>query len=512
MNMPKMAYFSKIIHRVFCLIVIIAGLLSCNSICGQNSFELIYSTPDNEEIIDGVLHSSGNVYLVGRKISFETMNFHTLILKVNAEGTMDVVEWQYQDTIGYFPQLLELENNNIMLIGQCSISPDSKSNKRWLRIIDSQLNVISDHFYFQDTSYISVYQNKAIIDYDGNIVVLGVVQFSDINIDHLTSDFFMAKYSQDGQAIDFKVFPFANHIEEVYDLTCIPGTDQYLAVTSAFFIGMPTPQIVRISNHLDLISNISFTNSSDIESPCDLDHWLSNSTYLLSSLKLDWDGNNDQVGVFKADTSANIINSIELGKLDTIDYPAWFNSSEYINDTTIYIGGFINYITFWTTEPSFVELYLIDTNLNLLGYRQFGGDINYLLYGITATADGGCLLYTSTYSDSNFYQERDIHIFKVPRDSIEIITHIYELPDVTRKELHAFPNPVKDVINIPFNASIENIRISLYKSDGKKIMDISKSNKGNLITIDMRNLPSGVYIYNISSQCIAISSGKFIKL
>lgn len=512
MNLPKMAYFSKIINRVFCLVVIIAGFFSCYSIFGQNSFELIYSTPNNEHIIDGVLHSSGNVYLVGRKFSLETMNFHTLILKVNAGGTMDAVDWQYQDTIGYFPELLELENNNIMLIGQCSISPDSIPNKRWLRIIDPQLNVISDHFFFQDTSYISVYQNNAIIDYDGNIVALGVVEFIDFNTDHLTADFFMAKYSQDGQSIAFKVFPFENHIEEVYDLTCIPGTDQYLAVTSAFFIGMPTPQIVRISNDLDLISNIWFTNSSDIESPCDLDHWLSNSTYLLSSLKIDWDGPNEQVGVLKADTSGNIINSIELGKLDTIDYPAWDKSLLYINDTTIYVGGFMNYIAFWTTEPSFVELYLIDTNLNLLGYRQFGGDINYQLYGITATADGGCLLYTSTYSDSNFYQERDVHIFKVPRDSIEIITHINELPDVTRKELHAFPNPVKDVINIPLSASRENIRIGLYKSDGKKIMDISKSNKGNLITIDMRNLPSGVYIYNISSLGMAISSGKFIKL
>jgi hypothetical protein len=105
-------------------------------------------------------------------------------------------------------------------------------------------------------------------------------------------------------------------------------------------------------------------------------------------MSLDYENHDHQVGILKADTVANIIKSVELGKTDTVDYPAWFNSLEYINDSTVYIGGFMDYLAFWTTEPSFVELYLIDTNLNLLGYRQFGGDINYQLYGITATADG----------------------------------------------------------------------------------------------------------------------------
>jgi len=309
--------------------------------------------------------------------------------------------------------------------------------------------------------------------------------------------------------LNFQVYDYPDHPESVFDLSLIPETNEYLAMTSAFFIGMPYPQIVRINNELDIIDN-SWFQASELENPCSFGQWTNNETFLFSSLSIDYEGNDDQVGIYKTDTNANIIKALELGKSDTLDYPAWFNNIACVNETTIYVGGFVNFPGLWTTEPSYIELYLIDSNINLLGYKQFGGEINYQLNGITSTADDGCLLYASTFSDNN-HSERDIRIFKVPRDSVEIITQITDLPAGRGLESAAYPNPVSDIINILLDDRYQNVNIQIFRIDGKKVYDAAKTGSGNLISINVNHLPTGVYIYKLTSFGQIFRSGKFVK-
>jgi hypothetical protein len=493
-------------------IVSIFSLILGYSGQGQNSFEITYSTTEDEEIFGGILHSSGYTYLVGRIGSVSPRDYDPLLLKISSGGELQVVHWELGDTNGYFPQILELENNNLMLIGQFGFLPSMYCPKIWLRIIDPECNVISDHIYSLDSVYVGILQDHYILDVDGNIVTLGAVSYYIDSVSvYTTADFCMGKYSQNGDSLLFQIFQIPDHIEEEYDLTVIPGTNQYLAVTSAYFNGMPDPQIARISHDFELI-NYRWFSRPELSTICSLNHWLTNSSYLISCLSIDLSGGHDeQVGVYKADTNANIIQSLELGKPDTLDYPAYYNSMEFVNDSTLYIGGFIQYIAFWPTDPSYVELYLVDTNLNLLGYRQFGGNINYRLQGILATSDGGCLMYASTYSDTNGYHERDIRIFKVPRDSIDIITSITTLPIIDSQNLLPYPNPVTDILHIPLGQSVTNPKIQIIKADGKKVLDKIESASGNLVTLDVCHLSSGIYIYQISSANKPAATGKFVK-
>ncbi len=491
------------------ILLLLAGILP-NSLYCQTSYDVIYATDNDEEMFDAILHSSGNIYLSGRTRIPGTNNMFPLLMKIDETGGLEVLEWSHLDTIGHFPQLLEMDNGNIMLIGQYGLISGNETDQRWIRIIDPGLNFVSDHFFSQDTSYISVYQNNAVIDSYGEVAVLGTVEMNSINPGYTTLDFYMAKYSQDGHSRGFQVYPFENHSEQVFDLTCIPGTDEYLAITSAFFIGMPYPQLVRISHSLEILSHIWYTGSVDLHSPCVPSRWINNSTFLITAVEPEWLGNDDQFAVHKSDMNAQISKSLIMGKPDTCDYSGWFNNTVYVNDSTIYVGGFMNYITFWTLQPALVELYLIDTNLNILGYRQFGGDMNYMLNGITSTSDGGCLLYASAYSDTNEYQ-RDVHIFKVPRDSIQIITSFHELPNDCLQLSTVYPDPVRDVLNIPLDDYIDYINIQVYGINGKKVLDVEMEGTGNLITLNIQNLISGVYVFNVSSAGSCISSGKFIK-
>ena len=498
------------IRLLLLFFLLFAGLVPNNSLFSQNSFELTYATPIDEEIFDGILHSSGNIYLIGRNGSYQTHHFNPFILKIYPDGEMQSVEWIAEDSVGMFPCILELNDQNIALVGQCGLNSENENNKRWLRIIDPGLNIISDNFYSQDSSYISVYQNNSIIDHDGNITVIGTIEFARETPGFTTTDLFMAKYSPNGDSLDFRIYNFPDHPEESYEITTIPESSDYQAITNAFFIGMPSPQIVRINNELDIISNKWIEGV--YQSPLSVDHWLNENNFLMSCQHYESEEEEDKIAVIQIDTSTYVSKILELDKPDTSDYPAWFNSMEFVNDSTIYIGGFVNYFALWPMEPSYLELYLIDISLNVLGYRQFGGDINYRLDGIVKTDDGGCLLYSNTYSENNNYHEHDIRIFKIPRDSVEIITQIHDLPGYPQKEISAYPNPASDIIHIPLDGHYQDANVQLYKVEGKKVYDAQTTGSGNLISIKVNHLPAGIYFYKLTSSGQIFRAGKFVKL
>jgi hypothetical protein len=74
-----------------------------------------------------------------------------------------------------------------------------------------------------------------------------------------------------------------------------------------------------------------------------------------------------------------------------------------------------------------------------------------------------------------------------------------------------YPNPVENIINIPLGRTSGNLQIQLFKADGRKVFDKAESSSGNIVNLDVKFLPPGIYIYQISSQNRPIASGKFIK-
>jgi hypothetical protein len=182
-----------------------------------------------------------------------------------------------------------------------------------------------------------------------------------------------------------------------------------------------------------------------------------------------------------------------------------------VNDTTIYIGGYVSHLDFFPEQPSFIELYLIDTALNLRGYVQYGGDAMYWLNGIIPASDGGCLLYAMRYDYQVNSYERDVHIIKMQREDMELITKIFSSNDNSEKGI-AFPNPAHEQLNIPLqNFSGGTGRIVIYSIDGRKIFDKRMEFSGNQIFIDTNPLPEGMYIFEVRQNSQVLQSGKFLK-
>ena len=115
------------------------------------------------------------------------------------------------------------------------------------------------------------------------------------------------------------------------------------------------------------------------------DHWINDTTYMYSCFNII--NSERDIRVYTIDTAMRFYKQLTLGKPDTSDHPAYRTSMAYANDSTVYIGGFIQKIEFYPTNPNPVEIYLIDTGLNLLGYIEYGWDANYDVWGMVATAD-----------------------------------------------------------------------------------------------------------------------------
>jgi len=135
----------------------------------------------------------------------------------------------------------------------------------------------------------------------------------------------------------------------------------------------------------------------------------------------------------------------------------------------------------------------------------------YWLNGIIPASDGGCLLYAMRYDYLVNNNERDVHIIKMQREDMELITKISQTND-NNTDILAFPNPAKEQINIPLSGMLkQSARILVFKQDGRKVFDKQIEGPGNLISLGITNLSEGLYIYKVQQNDQVIQRGKFLK-
>ena len=65
-------------------------------------------------------------------------------------------------------------------------------------------------------------------------------------------------------------------------------------------------------------------------------------------------------------------------------------------------------------------------------------------------------------------------------------------------QIHCFPNPVEDKLNINFSND-NYYRISIYNALGEKVID-TQNQKIQSLTIDLRNINSGIYIASFENK------------
>jgi len=242
--------------------------------------------------------------------------------------------------------------------------------------------------------------------------------------------------------------------------------------------------------------------------------WISDTTFLYAgSIYPELSPPDDErIAASILDTTYSALKETDFGKIDTIDYPAYNNCIAYYNDTTIYIVGFVNYIEFWSDTPNVIEIYRIDTSLNLLASADYSPDANHGIRGAIATNDGGCLVYGSSHAPDEG-NEYDIYVLKIdPNDLlVSTNTHIKPVKNI-EFNVEIFPNPTNNYLHFSFKGNyVHPTKLIIQNIKGIVVLEDDIEICSENLKIDCSNLIAGTYFYFLMNGNKILNTGKFIN-
>jgi hypothetical protein len=272
-----------------------------------------------------------------------------------------------------------------------------------------------------------------------------------------------------------------------------------------------------LNNRVQCTLNIVDTNFNTIKHSNGLNshinnntsaRWINDSTYLLAGKWLFLSNGEWDLEILKIARTDSILSNAYFGKQDTIDWPATYESLDFISPNNVFLAGSSNSYSFpFQNEPSWIMLNILDLNLNLKNQRFYGGDAFYLVNAILATQDSGCVLSCSRYDYLIQNEENDVYILKVNQDGLLVSTP--ENPIINTKAHYIYPNPGGDLLNI--NSPLDRLKVQLINLIGRMECEVELSVGTNSISVSC--LPAGVYLYRIMDKYQQIiQSGKWIKL
>ncbi|MCF6318630.1 MAG: T9SS type A sorting domain-containing protein [Proteobacteria bacterium] len=481
---------------IFFLLIYLAALLAR----GQNSFEFTYGTDEDELLVSAIEDFSNNVVMVGRIGNRNPYDYDPLILKVYPNGNYITKRLVRADTNGFFQTINLLQDSSYLLTGVYSDTSGVGYDHFWVCKMDTNMNVVFEKSYlFADGNIYSAFGVVySLVDNENNIIVVGVKNYEQF------TDMLLIKLNQQGDTLLTRTHHF-QFGQRITDISCIPGSNDYLGIAGLIGLSSNNYGPVRFDSVFNILDIKHFP--IHIKNKGTTGHWLNDTHYLYSCLSIE--DQERRIMVYNIDTSMNFSNELLLDKPDTSDYPAWRTSMAYANDSTIYVSGFVHTLAFYPTIPNAVELYLIDTGLNLLGYKEFGWDANYDVWGMVATSDDGCMLVGNRRTEDNT-TESDVHIIKALREDFEITTDVVELaPDNILAK--AWPNPATDYLFIELNNVGSNeFHFQIFNLEGKLFTSRNMSNTGNVLKVNIQTLTKGYYIYRITTGKHVLT-GKFFK-
>ncbi|HHN48394.1 MAG TPA: T9SS type A sorting domain-containing protein [Bacteroidales bacterium] len=469
----------------------------------------------DELLANGAVDTQGNVVLVGVQGEHIGHIYDAFIMKVRPDGSYLTRCFVKEDTVSFFTSVTVLDNGNYFVTGAYSPSGlFDYSNHLWILILGRELDVIDEKAYPVDTAYIGFGpQMQTVIDNNGNIAMAGHAKRL-INPNQFRTDFAFYKCTQQGDTLLSRYY-YTLMNSTPYHLRKMPGSDKLMLIGQSFNV-YQQPELSFLDSDMNVLYWRLFNPYQNFGfSFLRSDLWLNQSEFLMSARNFWTIGNQIEhyIGVYRVDTLGQILDELALDRPDTLDCVAWRKSMAYANDSTIFIGGFQSYNAIWHTTPNLVYFYLIDRDMNLLGQKDFfPGDAHYQPWGILSTPDNGCLMWGQIYRNPHGILERDIFVWKILREEIDLITSV-ETIDPPPKHSKAWPNPVNDVFFVSLDGinAMQGIRLQIYDMKGVKISERHFKDNGNVLRINVNNLAPGTYIYNISTGNGKVIDGKFVK-
>ena len=154
----------------------------------------------------------------------------------------------------------------------------------------------------------------------------------------------------------------------------------------------------------------------------------------------------------------------------------------------------------------FGQLFLINRDMELLGCVVLSDLMGAVPAVVLHTDDDGCIVVGKKINDY-------IYVRKYSREDFNPIP--CSVKDVPKEQIKAtaFPNPASDEIHFDISSLPvgKEHRISISDVMGHLVMSRIIRGEGNILTLGVSSLPSGIYTYRIYNAENEIVGGKFVK-
>ncbi len=478
------------------ILLIIFLQVNAFSIKAQSvSFNKIYSSSKSLLLADFIELDNGN-YILGEgiKLNSNPIEAGTRFQLIDSLGNeiKDTV-LRFNGTYNYPVKLFQTQSGIISLSLKKNLT-NLETDSLVFASITGNLDVINTNtILFSDT--LIIFDINSYMDSERNIIITG-------------SAYHNMNYHNYNYAI--KVDTNFNLVNSFYISS---GGFFYHSIEkdSSYYVfceGIPNTmnlfQILVFNSNLDTIEmhGLSYYGLEGRPSPI----FLNKDELLFTSSVSKSTSSHNKLALFTLDSNFNIIWNKLFGSKDTNYRQASFKSTSKKNQY-VYIGG-----TLYDTLNPFdcLQTHLIvikmDTNRNIIWKKTFPGKHNDQAVLTLATRDGGCLLGCwNTIVNSNIPMA--VHLIKL--DSNGQTTWIKNI-SFSKTKIRLYPNPASVMLNIELSASEEKIsEIEIYNALGQNMLSINpQSAKAQ---IDIRRLPSGVYIMEGRTLKGQRFSGKFVK-
>jgi len=190
---------------------------------------------------------------------------------------------------------------------------------------------------------------------------------------------------------------------------------------------------------------------------------------------------------------------------DTIPY--WHFTPDHNGVDTyekvVYTGGNFEYRGMQQIYPNFFTLTQLDSSLNIINQRYYGGDRNYLLNSIKTTHEGDVLLIgRCSELDSNKW---NIFIMKVNPNGL--ITSSDPHQTIPIKNAIVLPNPGSYYLQV--HTGIYPAIFKLFSISGQQM--IEEKINGETSHINTSSLETGTYIWQVIKDGQEVENGKWVK-
>ena len=215
---------------------------------------------------------------------------------------------------------------------------------------------------------------------------------------------------------------------------------------------------------------------------------------------------NRERGLAFFDSDVELIKSINISKSNLILESSLINRDfDYIDTSNIYVSSRHRYFDYNTIAKvnSELEPYWIK-------YYSEGDTLGHYLSSIKATSDGGCILTGASgprYGDFIIINDYGSWMKKFDSDGNTVSTLD---PNNNTWSITVFPNPSPGEFKIDIDGVSNRTKLKLFDIQGREVKNYGNLTQGTN-NLNMYDVSSGMYIWNLEKEGKVIGTGKWVK-